>query len=137
MTAKQWLMRAWSIDRELTALMNAKQEAYERITSVTAKIEGNTVSGTKDPHKYESYVSFTDEIVRKMKALYDVKLEIMNTIGQVNDPKYRAVLTERCINLHTLEQTAVNLHYSFQHVCRLQAEAFERAKRFIPKDEIV
>ena len=136
MTVKQWLMRGWRIDREIDSLLRAKQEAYERLTSITAKLEGASVSGTKDPHVYESYLRFEDEIEQKTDALYAIKREILNVVSQVRDPKHRAVLTERFVNLKTLEQTAVNLHYSFQHVCRLQGEAFNEVKRILTKDEI-
>lgn len=37
MTTKEWLMRAWHIDREIDAMLMARRKAYERCTSVTTR----------------------------------------------------------------------------------------------------
>ncbi len=135
MTVKQWLMRGWTIDREINSLLRAKREAFERLTSITAKLEGVTVSGTKDPHRYEMYASFESEIDQKIDELYAVKTEILNAISHLPRSNERAVLTERYVNLHTLERTAVELNYSYQQVCRIQGKAFDSLREIL-KDEI-
>lgn len=135
MTVKQWLMRGWKIEEEIASLQRAKAEAYERATSITAQLNGAGVSSSKDPHKFENYAMYEGEILNQIDRLLAVKAEILSAISRVEDVRYRAVLTERFVNLHTLELTAVNLNYSYQHLCRLQGEAFD-ALRPIIKDEI-
>lgn len=48
MTTKEWLMRAWKIDEEIDSLLEAKQRAYERCTSVTTKPRDVMVSSSAD-----------------------------------------------------------------------------------------
>lgn len=136
MTVKQWLMRGWKTNREIDSLINARQDAFERLTAITQKLDKISVNGTKDPHAFDSYVAFEDEINRRIDQLYAIKTEIIQAINQIPSPIYRAVLIERYINMKTLEHTAENLNYSYQHMCRLQGKAFIELRKIIGKDEI-
>ena len=69
--AKQWLWRARGIDRKLAALQDARDEEYNRAVSIVSQLSGMTVSGSKDPHKYDHLAELDDTIKRLSAAKAD------------------------------------------------------------------
>lgn len=131
MTAKEWLLRGWKIDGEIKALEESKMELKDRLTSITRNTDGVNVSSSKDPHKFDSYVVLCDQIDQKLQALLNVKTEIFDAIYKLEDTQQRQVLLERYVNFHTLEETAVNMNYSYQQICRIQGDAFINIQHII------
>lgn len=136
MTAKEWLSRAWKIDDEIDALLSGKSAAYERLTSITAQQSGTVISSTKDPHKAEcllaSYAAYDAEIQERVNSLMAIKSEIQETISALADVRYRTLLTYLYINYQPWEQIAVNMSYSYMHICRLHGEALKAIEPLIP-----
>ena len=128
---KQWLWRARGIDREIESLKKTVGNEYDRITSITAKLSGISVSGTKDPHKFDSLVELEDTINRRIRELEAVKVEILNKINTLDDGRYRQVLKLYYVDCMTLEQIAVEMHYSFPHIKRLRFEAMNAIKMIL------
>lgn len=126
--AKQWLWRARGIDRKLRALQEARDAEYERTVSIVSQLSGTTVSGTKDPHKYDRLAEFDDTIRRLSDELRAAKQQLINVIYRLEDHRYAEVLTCYYVNCMTLEETAVKIGYSFQHVKRLRYQAIEAIK---------
>lgn len=123
MTTKQWLMRARNIDREIDSLVKARGELYDRVTKITQSYTGDVVQSTKDPHRFEKLAEYEIEIDHRIDKLIDVKREINAKINQLPDWKLRMVLFERYLLGRTWEQIAVDMHYTYQHVCRLHGRA--------------
>lgn len=131
MTAKEWLMRAWKIDREVNALFEAQKAAYDRLTSATAACGNVPVSSTKDPHIYDSYVELANKLNDRIDELCAVKAEITELIGRLDDPRLRTLLTARYISCLTFEQIASEMHYSGRWVLRLHRKALEKIDEII------
>lgn len=123
MTAKDWLRRGWQIDQEINSLLRTKQETRDRLTSVTAGYDGESVQGTRDPHKYDRLAELDEKIDRRIDQLVAVKQEIMDAIAQVEDSRYRTLLTERYMEFKTWEQIAVDMNYTWRRVMQLHGEA--------------
>lgn len=123
MTIKQWLTRARNIDREIDALVKARGELYDRVTKITQSFTGDVVQSTKDPHRYEKLAEYEIEIDKRIDQLIDVKREINAAINELQDWRLRMVLFERYLLGRTWEQIAVDMHFSYQHVCRLHGRA--------------
>ena len=123
MNVKQWLNRARNIDREIDQLLKQKEDTYDRILKVTASYDGETITGTRDPHKFDSVIALEAEIDRKIDNLVAVKKEILSAIYEVKDGNLREVLFLRYIQGLTFEQIAVNLHYSWRWTCTLHGRA--------------
>lgn len=123
MTTKQWLMRARNIDREIDSLVKARGELYDRVTKITQSYTGDVVQSTKDPHRFEKLAEYEIEIDIRIDKLIDVKREINSAINELTDWKLRMVLFERYLLGRTWEQIAVDMHYTYQHVCRLHGRA--------------
>ena len=120
---KQCLWRARGIDREIESLRKTIANEYDRITSITAQLSGISVSSTKDPHKFDSLVELEDTINQRVRELEAVKVEILNKINALDDSRYRQVLKLYYVDGYTLEEIAVQMHYSFKHISRLKYEA--------------
>ena len=125
MTAKEYLRRAYKLNEEIDQLKAAKRTMFNRITSITPKYNSDTVSGTKDPHKYDAYAQFAAEIDNRVNELVSIKSDILNTINKVEDAKLRTLLIARYINFMTFEGIAVMMNYDWRHIMRLHSAALK------------
>ena len=125
MTAKEYLRRAYKLNEEIDQLEAAKHKMFNRITSITPKYNSDTVSGTKDPHKYDAYAQFAAEIDNRVDELVSIKSDILNTIKKVKDAKLRTLLIARYINFMTFEGIAVMMNYDWRHIMRLHSAALK------------
>lgn len=123
MNAKAWLSRARTIDREIDALLLAKEEAFTKATKVTQQLTGMTVQSTPDPHKFDSIVEYEMKINTMIDRLYETKKEIASEIEKLTDGRYRTVLYHRYVNCMTFEKIAVYVGYSYKQVCRIHGRA--------------
>lgn len=120
---KQWLWRARGIDREIKSLQMTRDAEYARVTSIASQLNGMTVSGSKDPHKYDRLAELDDTINRLSDELTATKNEILTGIYHLEDQRYREVLKLYYVDSMTLEQIAVKMNYSFPHISRLKYDA--------------
>jgi DNA-directed RNA polymerase specialized sigma subunit len=125
---KQWLWRARWIDKELASLQETRDREYERITSITAQLSGMTVSGTKDPHKFDRFAELENTIELRKSELIAAKNEVLYAIGLLEDPRYREVLKRYYVDCQSLEEIAIKTNYSFPHVKRLKYQAINAIK---------
>lgn len=129
--AKEWLMRGWRLDQEITALQRTRDETWARVTSLTANSGGVVVQGYKEPHRYDKLAELEEKIRGRLDALVEVKGDILAAIGQVEDSRYRTLLLERYIRYRTWEQIAVDMNYSYRQICRMHGEALAAIERVI------
>lgn len=134
MTAKEWLMRAWKIDREINILLEAQKAAYDRLTGITAASDNTPVSGTKEPHRLDSYAELTDKIDRRIDELCAIKAEIMDVISLVKNNTQRTLLMNRYMQYKTWEQIAVDMNYSYQGVMKIHSAALQSVKELLAKE---
>lgn len=123
MTAKAWLKRGWQLDREINSLLRTKEETRAWLMSVTASYSGEPVNGTRDPHRYDRLAELDEKIDQRIDQLVAVKKEIVDAIAQVEDSRYRTLLTERYMEFRTWEQIAVDMNYTWRRVMQLHGEA--------------
>ena len=123
MNAKQWLMRARSIDREINSLLREKEEVRERVLKITQSYTTDVVSGTKDPHRFDRIVELEMEIDRNIDELVRIKAEINNGISKLADGRYREILRMRYLESKTFEEISVAIRYSYKQTCRMHGRA--------------
>lgn len=123
---KQWLNRARNIDKEINHLIEQRDEERSRLLSITQKLTGDTVQSSKDPHKFDRLVEYEVEIDRQIDELIRVKTEILKEISKLTDGRYREILRLRYLEGKTFEQIAVEMNYSWRHVCTLHGRALLR-----------
>lgn len=64
-----------------------------------------------------------ESLMDKINQLAAVRIEIERAIGTVQDDTQRRLLRRKYINGLTLEQIAVEMHYSYVHTCRIHGYA--------------
>lgn len=123
MTAKEWLNRARTIDRELEALYEARDIMEGRLTKATQTLTGETVQSTKDPHKFDDIGDLALEIKKAVKACHRIKSETLAVIMKIDNSTLRRLLVLRYLNGHTWEEIAVKMNYSWRQIHRLHGRA--------------
>lgn len=126
MSARQWLGRARGINREIDALLKAKQETRDQMLRITQNYRSDGAQSTKDPHKYDRLVELENLIDQKVDELLTVKQEITDAIDNLSDGRQRTVLLDYYVRCISLEQTAYEMHYSYANVKKLRARAIDR-----------
>ena len=118
--ARQWLNRARKIDREINQDLELIRHTHERLTNVTQVLDAITVSGTKDPHKFDSLVEMEDAINAKIDELVNIKTEIFRLLSRLPNRNQRLALIAYYLDMKTWEQVAVDMYYSYDNVMRLR-----------------
>ena len=118
--AKAWLNRARRIDKEINQLLELRKHTFDRLTNITQSLNGDTISATKDPHKYDRLVELENEIDQKIDELVAVKAEIFRLLSALSNRNQRLVLIAYYLDMKTWEQIAVDLHYSYDNIMRLR-----------------
>ena len=78
MTAKEWLGRAWEIDKEIRALKREALAAKDLALSITARLDGEKVQTSKENYAENAmvrYLDYSDRIARRTEELFAVKIE--------------------------------------------------------------
>ena len=127
MTAKEWLGRARRLRLRLDALQDSKQRAYARAISRTAGM-GERVSGGEPEDRLAAYAEVSLAADRQIEKLEQVRAEILQVIGQVEDNTLAALLTEYYVNDRTWEEVAVQMGYSWRQTMRLHGQALGKVR---------
>lgn len=125
MNAKLWLSRGFWLKREKEQLERMREETFTRLTKITATIDGERISGTKNPYKYEALIDLDTEIEDKIKALDRTRHEIFTTIQQLQDSRYRQVLLGRYYECLPWADIATLMHYEERQVFRVHGMALQ------------
>lgn len=122
MTAKEWLGRARKLRLRLCALEDSKQRSYAHAVSSTAGL-GERVAGGEPGDKLVAYAEVSLAVDQQIKKLEQVRAEILQVIGKVEDNTLATLLTEYYVNDKTWEEVAVQMQYSWRQVMRLHGQA--------------
>ena len=131
MNVKQWLMRYQNADKKVESLLRDRQETYDRLVSITSQLDGDSVSGTKDPHKFDELAELDGYIRQEVSKAMKIKMEITTAINELEDWRYRDVLIYRYINNYIWDNIADSMSYTRQHVTRLHGYALIAIKPII------
>lgn len=136
---KQWLWRARWIEQEINSLIGTYTNEYNRLTTINAQLSGVSVSGTKEPHKFDRLVELGDTVRSRVVELHKVKAEVIETLSKIDDFRYREILKRYYVDGESLEWIAVDMKYSYRHVKRLRYEAINALKMVLecPPEEVI
>lgn len=134
MTAKQHLSRYQEINREIDALVedcDRLRSLAERV--VCGQLDSMPKSANPDPsaqftRAIEQIIAKEAEIDRRIEAMMVVRDEIEVTIETVSDATLRTLLRYRYICGWTWERIAVEMDYSYMHICRLHGKVLSEIK---------
>lgn len=133
MTTKEYLSQYIELGREVNALCVELGRLRDLMRQT-----GGSVDGMPHAKKYKAeaqfegvvdkYVDLEHKLAEKMEQLLDTQKQIHDLIETVEDPTLRTILRYRYINGWTWERIALEMHYSYMHVCRLHGLALQKVK---------
>lgn len=129
-TAKEWLGRARKLRLRLSALEDSKQRVYARAVSSTAGL-GERVSGGEPGDKLAAYAEVSLAADRQIEKLEQVRAEILQVIGQVEDNTLATLLTEYYVNDKTWEEVAVKVEKSWRWTMNLHGKALKAVEKIL------
>ena len=135
MTAREYLGQAYRLDQRINSKLQQIASLRSLTQRVTASCGGETVSRTRNVHSLE------DTIVRLMEAeeeincqideLIQLKIEIGETIDQVENETRRLILEKRYLCFLSWDQIASDLNYSRRWVLNQHDRAVEAVGRIL------
>lgn len=132
---KRWLNRARGLDTEIRALMLERERLFNRATNAVSITDGERVQASQRNTSEDCYIAYAEYgciIEERLKALYEVKSEIIQAIGELESNVFRQLLTLRYICFYTWERIAEEMNYSYVHVVnRLRKKALLEIKEII------
>lgn len=130
MTNKEWLNRAYNIEKYIKELKTAYNSAFENAVYISPsfgeKVQKGEINGTEA--KLLKCVGLLAQIDRLLDEQYAIIQEITNAICEVEDNRYRAILVARYVNFKKIFVIAQEQNYSEDHVKRLLREAIDTIK---------
>lgn len=109
MTAKEWLMRAWNIDKEIKALLSERNEAFRKCTAITATLKADTISSSSAPQKDHWLITLSEydhNLGGIVDSLVKTKKEILSVISLLDNETYKTLLYLRYLRFKTWEEVA-------------------------------
>lgn len=135
---KNWMNRGYKINHEIESIERSRSNLYSKAVSMTPQYGGETVAGTKDPHKMDRYLEaverYAEQTRGRIAELSDISGEILHVICAVEDGKERTVLIERYLNFFTWERIAVSMGYSWRQVVRIHGKALLSVKKILERN---
>ena len=130
MTAKQFLARAYWLDRRIEKKTEEIERMRSRLERITAQITDMPRGGSGgDWTDLVAKVHEREEAIRgEIAELVEVKKQIAEVIAAVEEPRYRTLLELRYRNYLSFERIAVEMNYSWRHVIRLHDEALREVR---------
>ena len=109
---KAWLNQARETQTELQALKDSRAQIYADATSITGKMSGAVVSGSRKVHKYDALVEVDDFIKAQEKALIKQRRDLLKAINSIEDSTVRTVFTYRYVTGLYWHEIAEKVHYT-------------------------
>ena len=122
---KAVLLEYQAIERRIKRLQSEKQGWLEKATAVSPNLSDMPKSGGTD--KIQNAVcriaDIEQKINREIDRQIDLRERIEAAICAIPDGRLRDLMRYRYIDGMTWEQIAVEMHYSYVHICRMHGQA--------------
>lgn len=136
MTAKEFLSRAWQIEKRIDARIDERERLESLLTSPrTAKLTGMPRGGGGDWTNAVIAVSDLNAvIVGEIETLCRIKREVIEAIDAVEDARYKQLLELRYRCYMPWESIAAEMGYTLRNVHELHGKALQRVR--VPKESL-
>lgn len=129
MTAREYLSRAYKLDREIKSKLDQIESLKDLATNCSSVLTGMP----RNPNKGGSpmtdavckIVDLRDELNRELAQLVDFKADAVKVIHRVKNSDYRLILEKRYLSYMSWETIAVELGYSESWVLKLHRKAIK------------
>ena len=133
---REILRRTLQIDQEIKALQQEQTQLEESLSSLQSfDYQKPIVRSSGGRGSVEALAiqvaDGKDRIARRIGQLIAAKEEARELIAKLPEGPEHNVLVQRYILLHSWEQTAVQLGYSYRHVIRLHGDALRQLREIM------
>lgn len=130
MTAKEFLSRAWQIEKRIDARIDERERLESLLTSPrTAKLTGMPRGGGGDWTNAVIAVSDLNAvIVGEIETLCRIKREVIEAIDAVEDARYKRLLELRYRNYMSWDDIASEMGYTTRNIFELHGKALQRVR---------
>ena len=122
---KAVLLEYQAIERRIKRLQSEKRGWLEKATAVSPNLSDMPKGGGAD--KIQNAVcriaDIEQKINREIDRQIDLRERIEAAICAIPDGRLRDLMRYRYIDGMTWEQIAVEMHYSYVHICRMHGQA--------------
>ena len=137
MTAKEYLYQAKNLDDYINSKTVELSQLRSKIRNISAvKYDGINVKSS-NRHDFtdavDSLIKLENNINKDIDRLVYMKAEISKMIDQLNDNRYKAVLTRYYLNNEKFDDIARDMKYSFRQITRLHGYALEEFRKVYVK----
>ena len=123
---KEFLSRYLEIlaeEKDLREEITYWESKAQKVTSSWSAVPSGGKGSDKVQMGAIKIAELRESLIDKINHLVAVRIEIERAIGTVQDDTQRRLLRRKYINGLTLEQIAVEMHYSYVHTCRIHGYA--------------
>lgn len=137
MTAREYLYQAKNLDDYINAKTKELSQLHSKIRTLSAvRYDGISVKSS-NRHDFtdavDSLIKLENNINKDIDRLVYMKAEISKMIDQLNDNRYKAVLTRYYLNNEKFDDIARDMKYSFRQITRLHGYALEEFRKVYVK----
>ena len=135
MNAKEWLSRAFCLEKQVQSKLEMIEVLKSLACRVTAVAEREPVKHTRDVTSLQDTVAriieAEEELNRKIDELVAMKLEISRIIDQVQDVVLILLLEKRYLSFQSWDRISVEMGYSTRWVMMKHREALDKVQRIL------
>lgn len=131
MNALRWLGRVRAIAFSVACLEAEYETIRARMENVTPTYNGDTGTGTKDPHKLDALAVAAADLESRRAELDAAKEEIRNAINKLPDARERYALRLYFVRGLSWPRVAEAMHVSVRRALDIRKEAIKHIEPII------
>lgn len=139
MNAKDFLNQAYLLDQQIKSKSEQIQSLNELATSCTATMTGMPHNPNRGTSRMADAVckiiDLQNEIASDMDRLVQIKKDIVDVIGGVEDVELRILLEQRYLCGATWEEITMNLYHNRRWIFRLHDKALDAVQKILDGSE--
>ena len=128
---KNYLKQAYLLDQQIDSKIEQVASLHTLAAKATSTLSDMPPSGSRNVHRMEDIIlkviKMENEINADIDDLVDLKEDIRQLIGKVENTEYRYILEQRYMNFRQWEKIAADMGYSLQYLFRLHNRALDVA----------
>lgn len=117
------------IKQKKEELIKLKETADSISIDYSSERVQTSASGDSIPNLVVNIISLEKEICNQIQLYLDTRHRIIDEIQRLNNDIYIRILYKRYVEYKTLEQIAVEMEYSYDHIRRIHGYALQEFKR--------
>lgn len=141
MTAKTYLQQIRIAEIKIEDGLEELARLKALATKVTSAMDGEMVSGSKNPDKLTDVVAkiikLQEKINRDVDKYVDIKQDAVGMLAEIDNPTHYKILHSRYVLYKTWEQIACEMGYTYQWICQLHGVALLEFEKILKKNGLL